>query len=272
MKNKYAILYRDLGNENLEERKIAEKYFKVFKHRSECKNYDCIIGRYSVLPYYKEVESEMVHLKSFLVNDYYDHNYIANFFNWYKDVEDFTFESWDDSNFHLAPEDKYIVKGSTNSNKFYWDTNMFAKNKKEAIKIAGLLSRDKLLNEQSIVYRKYEQLETFEIGINGLPFTNEWRFFFYKDTMLSYGYYWSIAEKTDYKIEQSCIDFANKIASTISFGTNFFVLDVAKTKKGDWRLVEVNDGQMSGLSENDPNTLYKNLKEALDGEKENEIN
>lgn len=30
-----------------------------------------------------------------------------------------------------------------------------------------------------------------------------------------------------------------------------------------YRPIELNDGQMSGLSENDPETLYKNLAAAL---------
>jgi len=34
--------------------------------------------------------------------------------------------------------------------------------------------------------------------------------------------------------------------------------DLQKTK-GDWKLIEINDGQMSGLSENNPDALYSNL-------------
>jgi hypothetical protein len=37
-------------------------------------------------------------------------------------------------------------------------------------------------------------------------------------------------------------------------------MDIAKTQSGEWIVIELNDGQMSGLSENDPNVLYKNLK------------
>jgi len=262
---KNDILFRNINNEYSEEIKIASKYFNIIKHRSECKPNRLIIGRYSVLPYYKEVEDEINYNKSILINDYRDHKYIANF-EWYQDVEKYTFKTWDDTNFFSAPEGKYVVKGVTNSCKFHWDTKMFAKNKKQAIEIAHKLSSDSLIGQQKIIYRQYCQLKTFEEGVNKLPFTNEWRFFFYKKKMLSYGYYWSIAEKTDYNIEDECITFAQKIANIISENTNFFVLDIAQAKTGEWKLVEINDGQMSGLSENHPNTLYGNLKKALQEE------
>lgn len=38
------------------------------------------------------------------------------------------------------------------------------------------------------------------------------------------------------------------------------MIDVAQTESGDWIVIELNDGQMSGLSENNPEILYKNLK------------
>ena len=45
---------------------------------------------------------------------------------------------------------------------------------------------------------------------------------------------------------------------------NFFVLDLAEKKSGGWVLVEINDGEMSGLSENDPDMLYSNLRKSID--------
>jgi hypothetical protein len=41
------------------------------------------------------------------------------------------------------------------------------------------------------------------------------------------------------------------------------VLDIAETEKGDWILIEMNDAQMSGLSMNDPQMLYKRLAQFL---------
>jgi hypothetical protein len=44
---------------------------------------------------------------------------------------------------------------------------------------------------------------------------------------------------------------------------NFFVMDVALTESGRWIVIELNDGQMAGLSENDPDVLYGNMKKML---------
>lgn len=47
--------------------------------------------------------------------------------------------------------------------------------------------------------------------------------------------------------------------ATVSPHINFFVMDVARTEDGKWLLIELNDGQMSGLSENNPEVLYSKL-------------
>ena len=45
--------------------------------------------------------------------------------------------------------------------------------------------------------------------------------------------------------------------------TNFFVMDIARTAEGKWIIIELNDGQQSGLSNVDPEELYSNLAKAL---------
>jgi len=44
------------------------------------------------------------------------------------------------------------------------------------------------------------------------------------------------------------------------------VVDVARTESGEWIVIELNDGQQSGLSDNDPDQLYSNMKKMLDGQ------
>jgi ATP-grasp domain, R2K clade family 3 len=43
----------------------------------------------------------------------------------------------------------------------------------------------------------------------------------------------------------------------------FVVADVALTTAGDWILIELNDGQMSGLSDTDANELYSKIAKEL---------
>lgn len=140
---------------------------------------------------------------------------------------------------------------------------MFAPDKATALCVAGRLAQDSMIGEQGIVYRRYRPLETLEMGLNGLPFSNEWRTFFLGETLLAKGFYWSSAEHTIIEqmkeMSQEAIDFVMKVAREARQYANFFVLDVAKTQDGEWILIEVNDGQMSGLSEVDADTLYSNL-------------
>lgn len=255
------ILFRkSLAEEN--EFEICQEYFITHEQRSKVPYAHKVIGRYSVLPYYKELENDLKEINCSLINTYKQHKWIANF-EWYDFLKQFTPESWTDHNISEASKNiSFIVKGATNSKKHQWNTKCFAQNRIEALRIAGELKQDSLIGSQEIIYRKYIPLETYEIGINDIPFTNEWRFFFYEDKLVTYGYYWSIASKIPGKIENEGLRFAEYLAKYISSRNlaTFYVLDIAKTEDGNWILIEINDGQCSGLSCCDTNVFYKNLK------------
>jgi len=243
-----------------DELEIARQYLNVKEYRHEC-GPGIVIGRYSVLPYYKELVADLTSKNAKLINSYSEHRWVANF-DYYNVLKQFTFETWTDSDFHLCTHDgPFVVKGRTNSRKHQWKTHMFAADKTAASRIASELSNDPLLGEQGILYRKYVPLELFEMGINDIRFTNEWRFFFFKRKMLTYGYYWSQADKADeYKIADGGLEFAQSIADIACKYVNFFVVDIAKTEDGRWILIELNDGQMSGLGMCNPHELYRNLE------------
>lgn len=247
---------------------IARLYCAVREHRAECgaemddPERQIVIGRYSVLPYYQELEKDLMSRGAMLVNTWRDHNWIASF-TYYHQLKNHTFETWfSDEEYKASKYDgPVVVKGRTNSRKHRWNTMMFARDRNEAAYVADMLYSDPMFVEQGIIYRKYVPLETFEIGINEQPFTNEWRFFFLGNKMLTYGYYWSQAEDAEkHIIEPECIAFAQKIADIAQYHISFFVVDVAKTQTGEWILVELNDGQMSGLCMCEPHQLYNGLK------------
>lgn len=268
---KPVILFRkDFNFDN--ELQIASKYFEVFTSRTLIPKNSTVIGRYSCLPYYHELSEDLKNLDSQLINSLYEHQYIANF-DYYYDIQKYTFPTW----FQLSDipyskrEQPIIVKGKTNSKKFQWKTHMFAENFKAAVHLGAELSNDPFIGPQGLIFREYVPLETFEIGVNDIPMTNEWRIFFYKNTLITYAYYWgilddlSIIEKIKPDFIDNGIPFAKEVAKELSEFTNFFVLDVAKTKEGKWIVVEVNDGQQSGLNGLvDPEELYKNLSAVFD--------
>jgi len=266
--NEPIILFRK-STDVEDELAIAREYFDVTEHRTNCKD-QLVIPRYSALPFYRELETDLKNMGCTMINSYSQHRWIADF-EYYEVLKEFTPETWTEQDFYRCEyPGPFVVKGRTNSRKWEWNRLMFAPTKKEAIQTAIRLHDDDFISQQGVLYRKYVPLKTFEIGLNGLPFTNEWRFFWYRDKLLSYGYYWSTADDPLLgKLTVNAMELAKKIASIAKEYVNFFVLDLAETVDGDWVLIEVNDGQMSGLSENDPHSLYNNLRICL--KEENEI-
>lgn len=253
------ILFRENGEH--EEFRVCSSYMETVTIRSKCVN-RLVIGRYSVLPHYNELVADLEYNGSRLINSYDQHQWVANF-DYYQDLKQYTFESWTDREFPYSTyEGPFVVKGMTNSKKQDWDTMMFAMDRRVAIEVAGRLQKDELIGRQRIIYRKYTPLVTYEIGINGLPFTNEWRLFFLGEKLLGSGYYWSQAEDvTTPRLAKEGLAFAREVAKEASKHVNFFVLDIGEKQEGGWILIEVNE-QMSGLSMIDPDEFYRNLAEA----------
>lgn len=260
---KPVILFRS-DRDTEEELDIARQYFDVYTCRSEIPPDSLVIGRYSVLPYYTELERDIQFNGSRLINNRYEHKWIAGF-GWYEALKDYTFRSWDDCTFsqdnHPGP---FVVKGRTNSRKHQWDRLMFAKDRRAASDLAAELSGDPLIGPQGIIYREYVPLKTFMNGVGGVPITNEWRFFCLGSEVVSYGYYWSNVDYETFTIPDFLPGEAWQLAQTcMSIAkehTNAYVLDIAEKESGGWILVEVNDLQCSGLSCNYPHHFYKNLR------------
>ena len=263
-----SILFRISDRESVQELEIASQYFPVYKTRCGLPKKSRVIARYSCLPYFKELEEDLRINGSKLVNNWEQFQYIANF-DYYEDLADFTFETWfgDFGQIPYDDEGPFVLKGRTNSKKRKWKELMFAPNRQRAIEIYCKLLDDDMISAQGVIIRRYEELE--ELGrseITGQPFTNEWRFFYYKGKILSYDYYWSIANPetiNSAKIDQSGLDFAQKIGTIVREKTNFYVADIARRKDGVWRLVELNDGMMSGINIEKCNEMYSNLKKEM---------
>ena len=262
---KPAILFRKSLAEE-EEFLSAHKYFgyPIVEQRTNIPEGSLVIGRYSVLPYYSELEQDLYTRGSALVNSIHAHNIIANVYRWYGTFADVTPKTWESWEGLERIPCSFVLKGKTNSRKHQWDTHMFAETYKDIGIVANRLLDDSFIRDQGLVIREYIPLEQFDIGIGGVPITNEWRFFFYFGRLVDYGYYWSNFPEHEPKNGPGteAIEFAircNKRLYNQSPGINFFVLDIAKTQEGKWILIEVNDGQMSGLSSIPPDRFYENL-------------
>ena len=245
------ILFRN-SKETEEEFITCKNIFpKTVEYRSQVNSNDTIFARFSCLPFYKELEEELKLRNSKLINSYEQHRYIADLENWYNDVKDFTFKTWFEWGNLKDSDFPVVVKGKTNSRKFQWKDCMFCENKEQLHNTLRLLSADFLLADQGLVVRKYEKLKQIAIGINDLPITYEWRTFWLGNKNIASGYYWSnfyddFKDDCDLSFPKEGLDFAQKIANIVSKHTNFFVLDIGLKENGEFVLIEINDGQMSG--------------------------
>lgn len=258
---KAKVLFRaSLSEEN--EKNEVEEYFEVVESRVGLSD-TLVVARYSCLPFYKELEDDLFLQGSRLINSHKQHKYIADF-EYYYDLEEMTPRTWFRLIDSMGYGGPYVIKGRTNSRKHLWNSHMYAETYQDAVSVMIKLNSDSLLASQDLVFREYVPLREFTKGINGLPVTNEWRCFFLGEALLSHGFYWSDYAEYAEELSESGLDFARKAASIISKSANFFVIDIAERADGEWTVIEVNDGQMSGLSLNPPETLYSNLKKELD--------
>lgn len=240
----------------------CQKGVPTFTSRCDIPHGSLVFGRYSVLPWYGELERDLEKRGSRLVNSFTQHRWIADFWDWGGPdgvLSDLTFRSWRD--WSDLPTGSFVVKGATNSRKGEWNTRMFCAAKEDVPRVAMSLYDDTLIRDQGVVIRQFVSLENLGTGLNGLPISHEWRTFWYKDDLLASGFYWSsMADSPLEEIPEGALEIAKGAAKRVCNFVNFFVIDVAKTKDGKWMVVEVNDGQMSGLCGCDAKALYWRMR------------
>jgi len=276
LKESVILFRKDLATES--EFNIAQQHFKVYQYRSELPSDSLVVGRYSVLPNYNELEIDLHNNNSSLINSYKQHQFVADITQWAACIPMYTPTTW--SNVQEIPirhDGPFVVKGRTNSRKHSWSTRMFAPNRAQLGTVIGSLLDDALISDQGIVIREYVPLEKILDGINGLPITYEFRVFVCNNQIIGHGFYWSsyaeqVKEILGYipNLNQSKyskgLDLCYKVIEELSINPNcprFYTIDIAKDSIGNWIVIELNDGQMSGLSEVDMEMFYKGLKANL---------
>lgn len=260
-----VVLYRacnNLRDDSLERQAIDDAGLVYLTSRIKIQAGDLVIGRYSCVPFYKELAEDIQATGAELINSWRQHSYIADLQNWVFDLGELTPMTW--SRLEDLPEEgPFVLKGGVNSRKGQWNTHMFARNKREAIEVHGKLSDDGLIGQQPIYIRQYLPLVSYGTSVGGCPLSKEFRFFVCDGEILTGGFYWSNQVENPPSPEEVPKDFLKKAIEILSSKVRFFVLDVAQTQSGDWIVIEVNDGQQSGLSENSPKVLYTELQRVL---------
>jgi len=245
----------------------AKKHFPVIESRADIKPGQTIIGRYSVLPYYKELEIDVEKLGGKLINSFSQHQQVSDIFNWYHNFSDgLTPKTW----FALAdvPRDRvgaYFLKGQINSRKQLWFSHAYAANHKEMTEVYFRLMDDSLISHQGVCIREHVDLVKYDqTYLTGCPITKEFRIFIYNGKEIARGYYWSnfyeeVGKPDPAEIPQLFIDGC---ISRMDFN-GFWTLDVGQLTNGTWIVIELGDGQMAGLSAIPIDDFYRKLAEAV---------
>lgn len=153
-----------------------------------------------------------------------------------------------------------ILKDYVKSQKHYWEEACFIPNASDAAKSESVIRKflelqDTDLNE-GLVFREFVELETLAThSLSGMPLTKEFRVFVRDGKVVSVFKYW---DEGDYGETEPVLKRFEALLPEIK--SHFFSMDIAKQKNGDWIIVELGDGQVSGLPDNaDKSEFYSKL-------------
>lgn len=235
--------------------------------RDQIQKASVIVLRYCANPFYDETYCAFTKgMGSELLSHPHDFRFITSM-NYLDKISGLTPKSyWVNQGYHTIPncDQGWVLRSTERSIKWKWDTHMRARTREDLPLIMERL-RDSGMDSATILAREYIPLKTFEIGINGLPFTNEWRCFFLRGEIIASGFYWGVMENPQKgPAPEEALSLAHQVCTKIDpYGEGFFAIDVAEKQEGGWICVEVNTGEQSGLSCIDSKDFYRSLIKSL---------
>ena len=156
-----------------------------------------------------------------------------------------------------------IVKDFAKSRKHEWSEACFIPSAADREAVGRIVGRflelqGEDLNE-GLVFREFVEFEP--IGIHprsGMPLTEEYRTFWLDGVPIDWSPYW---DEGDGRELRPPIERFSGVA--VAVRSRFFTMDLARRRDGEWMIVEVGDGQVSGLpKESDADRFYEGLARA----------
>ncbi len=157
-----------------------------------------------------------------------------------------------------------FVKGAVKSNKEQGWSACVAQDADELrAHTEQLLAREQRSRGRVIV-RRLVRLRQSGVAPGGFPLGREYRAFVYRGQVLIYGYYWDEAADPfllTIEDQQQLGELASRAAQRV--GTPFIAVDLGQQEDGTWIVIEVGDGQFSGLSHVPVLELWSRLTDAI---------
>jgi hypothetical protein len=238
---------------------------------SEIPSGSVVVPRYRMLPFARELDDEIRASGSTLINSYRQHRWAADIGDWYSAFEGLTPRTWVDvSDIDPGYDGAFIVKGETNSRRQLWSTHCFAPSRAQLGSVMANLYSDSLISHQKLWIREFVPLHGWGEDVVGMPVSEEYRLFFLDGREVARGFYWA---NHLYDLNEAGVhpdpsvvpdDLVSDIAARLAGHIRFCAVDVARTEAGDWVVIEVNDGPMSGPCGADPGDIYRALADLQD--------
>ncbi|MEK8130844.1 ATP-grasp domain-containing protein [Paenibacillus filicis] len=153
-----------------------------------------------------------------------------------------------------------MIKDYVKSRKHEWEDACYIPDASDKQKVQTVIQNfvDRQGSELNggIVVREFIKLEQLaKHPKSGMPLANEYRLFFLHHKLIQCAEYWDEAV-----YGQSIPGLESFIELAMGVESQFFTIDIAKTINGEWTVIEIGDGQVSGLpSHADPEHFYKSI-------------
>jgi hypothetical protein len=154
-----------------------------------------------------------------------------------------------------------IVKDFVKSRKHEWAEACFIPSAADRAAVGRVVGRFLELQgddlNEGLVFRQYVEFQP--IGVHpksGMPLTDEYRSFWLDGVPVFWAPYW---DEAVYDVAEPPLDTLAGVAASVR--SRFFSMDVARRRDGGWMIVELGDGQVSGLPrESDADRFYEALR------------
>lgn len=159
-------------------------------------------------------------------------------------------------------DEPIIVKDYVKSQKHNWAEACYIPKASDRDLVKKVVSRFIDLQGNGLnvglVFRKFEELEFLAShSKSSMPLTKEFRLFFLHGQIIQISNYW---DEGDYGDTKPSLRTFEEIGKKVK--SKFFTMDIAKKRNGDWIIMELGDGQVSGLPDNaDKGEFYSAVKE-----------
>lgn len=223
-----------------------------------------VFPRHRAIPFSKLVQEEIEGMRAHLINSSAEHEYISDSTKWRGSLRH-GIPYWSGDNIDAIPhEGPFFVKGETNALKNEWGKYCYAPNKEELAQVVENNKNNPLLQNQKIIVQPFLKFKKLgKNNNNGQPVINEWRYFTLNGEIMGSGFYWS-QQKTE--IAPSFVGSEKIVKETLEDIGNrakFVAIDVAELESGEWKVIELNDGNMSGLCGVNAETLWQNISKSI---------